>query len=100
MSTRFLYLEITCSDNQSRLSVKQSIEEAVKCLFGECGAASLCVDVLSARSGRALLRVRACDLRRLRAALLLRGPSAPATAPAPAPALRVCRQACSLQALL
>lgn len=85
---------VSCSENQTRLSVRQNIEEAVRCLFGECGAASLLVDVLSARSGQALLRVRAGDLRRLRAALLLHAPNAAA------PALRVRRQACSLQALL
>lgn len=71
MSAQYFYLEISCGEELSRLSVRSGVEEAVKSVFGECGAASLRVDVLSAAAGVALLRVPAAQLRRVRAALLL-----------------------------
>lgn len=72
----------------NRLSVRTAIEEATKSVFGDCGASGLCVDVLQAGGGRALLRVRASQLRRARAALALDS------------GLRVANLAPSLQALL
>lgn len=78
-----------CGAELNRLSVRRVIEEAATRVFGVCGAGSLSADVVRAGGGRALLRVRARALRRLRAALALRGGG-----------LRALRLAPSLQALL
>jgi RNase P/RNase MRP subunit POP5 len=73
----------------SELSLRRLVEEAGSGLFGTCGAAALRVDVLRAAGGRALLRVPAPQLRRLRASLALSDTR-----------VRVLAQAPSLQALL
>lgn len=64
------------------------IEEGVKSVFGECGAAAILVDVLSVKDQRVLVRVRANQLRKLCAALAL------------VTELRVLSQSPSLQALI
>ncbi|XP_075982535.1 uncharacterized protein LOC142980859 isoform X2 [Anticarsia gemmatalis] len=88
MSSRYFYLDIECSTELSGLTVRRSIEAAAKTVFGEAGAGELTVDVLRA-GRRALLRVPAAQLRKLRAALTLG-----------ASELRVTRHAPSLHALI
>lgn len=73
---------------ESELSTRRLVEEAVRALFGESGASAAQVDVLRVSGRRALLRVAARELVRVRAALALNPRQ-----------LRV-RQAPSLQALL
>lgn len=74
--------------SESELSIQRAVQEALRDVFGECGAGAGGVDLLRVRSGACVVRVRAARLRAVRAALLLAAP------------LRVRAQAASLQALL
>lgn len=74
---------------ESALGARRLVEAALSALFGSVGAAAVQVDVLRAAGGRALLRVQAGELRRLRAALALSSRT-----------LRVKAQSPTLQAIL
>lgn len=65
------------------MGVRRAIEEAVRALFGECGAARVQADVLCVAARRAVLRVPAAQLRSLRAALALSARGARVKAEAP-----------------
>ncbi|RVE41568.1 hypothetical protein evm_013785 [Chilo suppressalis] len=87
--SHYFYLDVDLGEATSELAARRVVEEAARGLFGECGAAAIQADVLRVQRSRALYRVPARDLRRLRAALALaRGP------------ILVLAQAPSLQALL
>lgn len=51
--------------------MRRAIEQSVKVLFGEVGAATIQADVLRVAAGGAIVRVQATQLRRLGAALTL-----------------------------
>lgn len=70
MNSRYFYVEIVCDEDRNRLSLRRAVEEAATQVFGSAGAAC---DVVRCGGGRALLRVEARALCRLRAALLLAG---------------------------
>ncbi|KAG6457030.1 hypothetical protein O3G_MSEX010071 [Manduca sexta] len=88
MNPRYFYLDVECVAEQTELAIRRIIEEGAKSVFGEWGAGALHVDVLHVSERRALLRVEAEQLRKLRATITL------------ATQLRVQAQAPTLQALV